>query len=77
MLLMDLHQVGVELFTIASVASLMFVVAKALAKEFETVAVAWIRTFRRIQDERQKSTNRIPPLQRAPVLDDTRWSIEE
>lgn len=54
MLLLDLHQIGVALFNVASVLSLLFVIAKPLGKEFEAVALVWIRAFRRVQAEWRK-----------------------
>ena len=57
----DLHEVGVGLFAVASVLSLVLVVAKPLGREFETVALVWIRALRRIQTEWQKPLDRQLP----------------
>jgi hypothetical protein len=59
-LLLDLHQIGVTLFSVASVLSLLFVIAKPLGKEFEAVALQWIRAFRRVQAEWRKPIQ-LPP----------------
>ena len=48
---MDLHKVALGVILAASVLSLLLLVAKALAKEFEDAAVIWIRAFKRIRAE--------------------------
>lgn len=47
----DLHEVALAVILAASVLSLLLLVAKALAKEFEDAAVVWIRAFKRIRAE--------------------------
>lgn len=54
MLAFDLHQIGLSLFVLASIVSLVLVVAKPLGKEFEATALVWIRAWKRIQAERRK-----------------------
>jgi hypothetical protein len=49
-----LHEIGIAVFTFASVLSLLFLLAKSLAKEFEAVALVWIRMFRRLKLELAK-----------------------
>jgi len=51
----DFHGIGVALFSLASVLSLFFVIAKPLGKEFEAVVLVWIRAFRRIREEWYKA----------------------
>jgi hypothetical protein len=53
----DFHSIGLGLLTVGSILSLLFLLAKALSKEFQTVALAWIRAFRRIQAEWRKPVN--------------------
>ena len=48
---MSLHEVGLDLFFAVSVLSLFFVIAKPLGKEFEAVALTWVRAFKRIRAE--------------------------
>lgn len=48
---MDLHEVALGVILAASVLSLLLLVTKALAKEFEDAAVIWIRTLKRIRAE--------------------------
>ena len=48
---MDLHEVALGVILVASVLSLLLLVAKALAKEFKDTAVVWIRVFKRIRAE--------------------------
>jgi len=50
----ELHQVGVGLFILFSTISLLLVVAKPVAKEFEITILEWIRAFKRIQAEWHK-----------------------
>ena len=50
----DLHQVGVGLFVFFSILSLILVVSKPVAKEFEATALRWIRAFKRIRAEWRK-----------------------
>ena len=53
-LLLDLHQIGVTVFTTASVLSLLLVIAKPLATEFADVVLVWIDAFKRILAELRK-----------------------
>jgi hypothetical protein len=64
---MDLHEVALAVILAASVLSLLLLVAKALAKEFEETAVVWIRVFKRIRAELQTPSAIEPP----PALDQT------
>ena len=50
-LLLDLHGVGVTVFTAISVLSLLLIVAKPVATEFTDMVVVWIRAFKRIRAE--------------------------
>ena len=50
----DFHKVGLDLFVIASVLSLLFIIAKVLAKEFEAAVLVWIRALKRIREEWRK-----------------------
>jgi hypothetical protein len=52
--IMTFNQVALNLLGIASVISLMLLVFKALGKEFESVALLWIRVLKRIQSEIKK-----------------------
>jgi hypothetical protein len=65
---LDFHQLGVILFTLASVLSLLFVVAKPLGKEFEATALVWIRAFRRIQAEWRKPLTIEQPSEQSQSL---------
>ena len=71
MFLLDLHQIGVGLFTLASVLSLILIVAKPLGKEFEATALVWIRAFRRIKAEWHKPVSE-PVSQPHQLSDHTR-----
>lgn len=53
-LLLNLHEFGVALFVFFSVISLVLIVSKPVAKEFEATALEWIRTFKRIKEEWRK-----------------------
>jgi hypothetical protein len=61
----DLHEIGVSLFIFFSVLSLVLVISKPVAKEFETTASTWIRAFKHIQEEWRtltiKPTSEPPP----------------
>ena len=56
----DLHHVGVYLLTFASILSLLFIVAKALTKEFEDISVRCIRAFKRIRKELREPSLEVP-----------------
>jgi hypothetical protein len=66
---MDLHEVALGVILAASVLSLLLLVAKALAKEFEDAAVIWIRVFKRIRAELHAPSAIEPPQKHA--LDQT------
>ena len=51
---LDLNHLAVALVAIASVISLFLLLLKTLGKEFESVALLWIRVVRRIQMEKNK-----------------------
>ena len=59
---LNLNQLIAYFFAIASVISFLLLLLKSLGKEFESVALLWIRVFRRINAERKK-----PPLQQPPA----------
>ena len=52
----DLHEIGVGLFVFFSVVSLVLVISKPLAGEFEKTAATWIRAFKRVRKEWQTLT---------------------
>ena len=64
----DLHEVGVELFILFSVLSLILVVSKPVAKEFEATALVWIQAWKKIQAERRK-TYFEPPVEKPQLKD--------
>lgn len=66
----DLHELGVELFILLSVLSLILVVSKPVAKEFEATALVWIQAWKKIQAERRKSYFE-PPVEQARLEDHT------
>lgn len=49
-----LHEIALGLLIVASTISILIIVARALTKEFEALALDWIRTLRRIQAEWRK-----------------------
>ena len=49
--MIDFHHIGISLFIFFSVLSLILVVSKPVAKEFEETAIRWIRAFKRIRAE--------------------------
>lgn len=51
MLLFDLHEAGLTLFIFFSVISLVLIVSKPVAKEFEATVLEWIRAVKRIREE--------------------------
>lgn len=57
---MSIHQLGVAVFSLASVLSLVFVIAKPLGKEFEAVMLVWIRAFKRIRSEWSTPVSELP-----------------
>jgi hypothetical protein len=59
-LLLDIHHIGVSVFAMASVFSLLLVVAKPLAKEFEAAALVWLRTLKKIQTEKRRLFDKNP-----------------
>lgn len=69
MLLADLHELGVALFIFLSVVSLVLIVSKPVAKEFEATTVEWIRTFKRIKEEWHKPLVVESTVQQVQVLD--------
>jgi len=52
---LDLNHILVTLVASASLLSLLLLLLKALGKEFESVAVLWLRVLRRIKAEKNKS----------------------
>lgn len=71
----DLHEIGLGLFIFFSVLSLVLVISKPVAKEFETTASAWIRAFKRIRKEWR--TLRIQPTSEPPPRLDQSGSSHE
>ena len=65
----DFHKVGLDLFIIASVLSLLFIIVKALAKEFEAAVLVWIRVLKRIRVEWHKPLKTEQASQPAQSLD--------
>lgn len=61
MRMLDFHQVGLGLFTLASILSLILVVSKPIAKEFEATVIRWIRAFKRIRAELRTDEHPSPP----------------
>jgi hypothetical protein len=59
-LLLDIHHIGVSVFATASVLSLLLVIAKPLAKEFEAAALVWLRTLKKIQTEKHRLFDKKP-----------------
>ncbi len=58
---LDLNHLAVTLVAVASIISLFLLLLKTLAKEFESVALLWIRVLRRIKEEKNKvKPNEIP-----------------
>lgn len=68
----DFHQVGVVLFTLVSVLSLLFIIAKPLGKEFEATALVWIRALKRIQAEWHRPLTTEQSAEQAEPLDQKR-----
>jgi hypothetical protein len=52
---LDLSQIAVGVVAVASLISLLLLILKSLGKEFESVALLWIRVCRRISVERKKN----------------------
>jgi len=65
----DIHPIGVILFSTVSVLSLLLIVAKPLAREFEATALTWIRVFKRIRAEWRKPLTIDQPSQPRPPID--------
>lgn len=65
----QLDQVGIYFVGVASVLSLIFVIAKPLGREFEAVALVWIRAFKRIHAEWQLPIKDELPSQPPRLLD--------
>lgn len=72
LLLLDMHQLGVGLLTLASIISLVLIVLKALGKEVESTALVWIRTWRNIQTERSRKVLIESSSESPQSLDQTR-----
>ena len=51
--MLDLQQIGLSLFIFFAALTLILVISKSAAKEFEATAIRWIRTFKRIRAEWQ------------------------
>lgn len=68
MRMLDFHQVGLGLFLFFSVLSLVLVVSKPVAREFEATALAWIRAFKRIHAEWRAPLTIEKPLQSPQLL---------
>lgn len=67
----DLHQLPVILFAIAIVFSVLFFLSGALAKEFERVALVWIRVFKRLRTEWRKPAKLEIPAKQHQLVDQT------
>jgi hypothetical protein len=67
----SIHEIGVALFSLASVVSLLFVIAKPLGREFEAVMLVWIRAFKRIRTEWHLPIKNEIPSQPPQLLDRT------
>ena len=52
---LNLSNVAVGVVAVASLISLLLLILKSLGKEFESVALLWIRICRRISAERRKN----------------------
>ena len=60
---LSLNQLAIYLVAVASITSLVLIVAKPLAKEFEATVTQWIRAFKRLKKELRK-----PPAQQQKAL---------
>jgi len=69
LLIFDLHEVGLALFIFFSVVSLVLVVSKPVAKEFEATVLEWIHAFKRIRAEWRKPLTIEQPSQLPRPLD--------
>jgi hypothetical protein len=69
---LNFHEIGIGVFTFASVLSLLFLIAKALAKEFLAVALVWIRVFKKLKAEWQKPLKNESTFEPPQLLDRTR-----
>ena len=56
----DIAHLKTSIVAAASIISLLFIILKGLAKDFELVALMWIRTLRRIKEERSKPIRQVP-----------------
>ena len=65
----DLHQFGLWLFIFFSVLSLVLIVSKPVADEFEATALRWIRAFKRIREEWKKPLTIEKSSQQSQSLD--------
>ena len=72
----EFHGIGVALFSLASVLSLFFVIAKPLGKEFEAVVLVWIRAFRHIREEWHKELSIEQKPERPQSLNQTNSTRE-
>lgn len=70
MLAFDLHHVCLGLLITASTLSILIIVARALGKEFEALALEWIRIFKNIRAEWQKPLSEAH-VQRPQLVDHT------
>lgn len=70
--MIDFHHIGISLFIFFSVLSLILVVSKPVAKEFEETAIRWIRAFKRIRAEWKTPLTLEQPSRKPKSLDRTR-----
>jgi hypothetical protein len=49
------NQIAADLLAVASITSLLLLLLNAFAREFESVALLWIRVLKRIQAEFKKT----------------------
>jgi hypothetical protein len=50
----DFNQLAVKLYNAASLVSLALIILLGLGKQFESVALLWIRTLKRLRAEQKK-----------------------
>ena len=72
----ELHEIGIGLFVFLSITSLILVVAKPIATEFEATALRWIRAFKRIRAELRTPLRKEESSQPPPPLNHTRSKRE-
>jgi hypothetical protein len=67
----DFHEIGVGVFIFFSILSLVLIISKPVAKEFETTASTWIRALKNVRDEWRNLTMQRTP-EPPPALGQTR-----